>query len=329
MIPLVSVIVPVYNVYPYLREALNSVIGQTWYNLEILIIDDGSTDGSGEVCDEYLVDPRVKVIHQENYGLSEARNRGLELLSGEYLVFLDSDDAFDYDMIRSMMEVITRTKADCVVCDYAVVQTEGLLLKSRKGKRNTRKELSLTKKDVFVGMLEGTFAISVWNKLYKANLWQNIRFPSGCNYEDIQTIPYILDQCNQIMIYPETLVYHRKRKHSINQSNSDKNIQDLLNSYGVMERFFSKVVSPVSAELLQKRKEVNLWRLIIRFAEMKKQKVPDETTEIVRREIQYIKENIVIRKADTWIALIFYRYNYRMLLPLWRLVHYFKIRVFA
>lgn len=102
--PLVSVIVPVYNVKPYLNEALDSVINQTYRNQEIILIDDGSTDGSGEICDEYATrDNRIKVIHQTNQGLSAARNAGLDIMHGSVISFLDSDDAFHPQMIEIML----------------------------------------------------------------------------------------------------------------------------------------------------------------------------------------------------------------------------------
>ena len=103
MDPLVSVIVPVYNVYPFLQEALDSVIGQTYTRLEILLVDDGSTDGSGEICEAYAgKDPRVRVIHQNNLGISAARNRALDTASGEILAFMDPDDSFDIRFIEEL-----------------------------------------------------------------------------------------------------------------------------------------------------------------------------------------------------------------------------------
>ena len=131
MSPLVSVIVPVFNVLPFLREALDSVIHQTYRNLEILIVDDGSTDGSGEVCDEYLIDPRVRVIHQPHQGLSAARNAALDrmagalirvkdqVMAGEIVAFLDSDDVFFPDAIQTMLSAMQRTDADIVMGGYA------------------------------------------------------------------------------------------------------------------------------------------------------------------------------------------------------------------
>ena len=101
--PLVSVIIPVYNVEPYLKEALDSVLDQSYQNLEIILIDDGSTDRSGKICDDYSeTDDRIRVIHQENKGLSSARNKGLDLMHGELVAFLDPDDAYHPDYVSAM-----------------------------------------------------------------------------------------------------------------------------------------------------------------------------------------------------------------------------------
>ena len=127
MEPLVSVIIPVYNVLPYIREALDSVLHQTWQRLEIFIVDDGSDDGSEAVCDEYRRDDRVIVIHQENRGLSGARNTGLDRMTGEYVAFLDSDDAFHPEMIQRMLEAVRRTGAELAVCGYEIRRSEGRL----------------------------------------------------------------------------------------------------------------------------------------------------------------------------------------------------------
>ena len=128
MEPLVSVIIPVYNVVHYLREAIDSVINQTYKNLEIIIIDDGSTDGSSGVCDQYLSDPRITVIHQENRGLSGARNTGLSAITGEYVAFLDSDDAFYPGMIQTMIMEIKKNNADLAVCGFYAIRTDKQLL---------------------------------------------------------------------------------------------------------------------------------------------------------------------------------------------------------
>lgn len=123
MEPLVSVIIPVYNVRPYLREALDSVINQTYQNLEIIIVDDGSRDGSETICDEYKADSRVKVIHQRNRGLSSARNTGMDNVTGEIIAFLDPDDVIHPDMINTLVTIMQEQEADIVCCQHKIVRT--------------------------------------------------------------------------------------------------------------------------------------------------------------------------------------------------------------
>ncbi len=113
----VSVIIPVYNVEEFLRECLDSVINQTYKNLEIILIDDGSTDGSGVICDEYeKKDKRIKVAHQENKGVSKARNAGYRLAGGDYVIFLDSDDIFDLALIEKMLDVSLKYQTEITIC---------------------------------------------------------------------------------------------------------------------------------------------------------------------------------------------------------------------
>lgn len=125
-VPLVSVIIPVFNSKVYISEALDSVINQTYKNLEIIIIDDGSTDGSGKICDEYAEkDNRIRVFHQKNIGVSAARNAGLDLAAGDFLAFLDSDDAYELTFIDSMMTAMIQNNADIVMCRYTEHKTTG------------------------------------------------------------------------------------------------------------------------------------------------------------------------------------------------------------
>ena len=117
--PLISVIIPVYNVEPYFRQCLNSVVGQTYEKLEILIIDDGSTDECGKICDEYAErDGRIKVFHTENRGLSAARNLGIDEAGGEYINFIDSDDWFELNAIETAVNAAIDSKADIVCFRY-------------------------------------------------------------------------------------------------------------------------------------------------------------------------------------------------------------------
>lgn len=243
MEPLVSVIVPVYNVLPYLREALDSVINQTYKNLEIIVVDDGSTDGSEEVCDEYLSDPRVTVIHQENRGLSGARNTGLDRMTGEYVAFLDSDDAFMPEMIEKMVNTIIRNMADISICGYEVCYTKKSMntLKMRKTeivKYDYEKKLSSG--EALNMLISDRICWAVWTKLYKCIIWKDIRFPEGDNYEDMQVMCKVFEKCRHLVTVPNLQVFYRNRGDSISKSQSEKNIQDHLHAILSVEDYIKK-----------------------------------------------------------------------------------------
>ena len=230
--PCVSVIVPVYNVAPYLREALDSVVGQSYRNLEIIIVDDGSTDGSSEICDEYLSDLRVQVIHQENRGLSNARNVGLDLSSGVYIAFLDSDDAFHPDFVQKMVDGIG--DADVEVCRYEVHQR---ILESRGHISPRAKEGVYSQKEALQALADGRINVAVWNKLYRRELWWEIQFPDGHNYEDIETTYRIFDCCKRVKVLDQTLYLHRRRPGSITHVWTKKNIEDKKLAYDSLFTF--------------------------------------------------------------------------------------------
>lgn len=214
--PLVSVIIPVYNVLPYLREALDSVINQSYKNLEIIIIDDGSTDGSGELCDQYF-DSRIKIIHQSNQGLSSARNAGLDLMSGDIVAFLDSDDAFYPHMIQTMLKEMEKSSADIVACNFVWDRRQSEYGEGLYSSKEALKEL-----------INARIETAVWNKIYKRYLWDEIRFPEGHVYEGTRTTYKVLEKANRIQLISVPLVFHRKRLGSITQTKSLANSMDSL-----------------------------------------------------------------------------------------------------
>lgn len=224
--PLVSVIIPVYNVLPYLREALDSVVAQTYADLEILVIDDGSDDGSGIVCDEYLRDPRVRVVHQENRGLSAARNAGLDLMTGQLVAFLDSDDAYRPDMIRQMVEALERNGADVVVCGHEKYTADRTMTGTKTVYARTHPDRLLTSKEALRRLFDGGIVFAAWDKLYIRRLWEDVRFPEGHVYEDMWTTPLILEKCERILIVNSRLYLHRRRPGSITNTSRIRYFQD-------------------------------------------------------------------------------------------------------
>ena len=241
--PLVSVIIPVYNVAPFLREALDSVLAQTYKQLEILVVDDGSTDGSSRICDEYRKDSRVTVIHQENHGLSHARNVGLDRMTGEVVCFLDSDDAFEPEFVELLLESLIKEKADISVCRYTIHGTDGRLENSRDRKRKKHAEYpsleqgSYSRVEALWALIEGRLNTSVWNKLYRKSLWDKIRFPEGHNYEDLDTVYRVLDICPSIFMTDRCLHLHRERLGSITHTPTKKNRDDWDAAYFHLQEF--------------------------------------------------------------------------------------------
>ncbi len=238
--PLVSVIIPVYNVLPYLREALDSVINQSYRNLEILIVDDGSTDGSGAVCDEYLYDPRVRVIHQENRGLSGARNTALELMTGEFVAFLDSDDAMRPDMIRQMVQAAEREGVDVVICGFDRIKTEGPLAGAEVLEIRCPPTAMLSPAEALNHLMTGELTHNAWGKLYRSYLWKGVRFPEGHVYEDVHTTCRTLEKSSRIQLLSERLYLYRIRSGSIIRTHTLKNYQDLMFAHRVHEDFVNR-----------------------------------------------------------------------------------------
>lgn len=214
----ISIIIPVYKERRYLHEALDSVINQTYRNLEIIIIDDGSVDGSGEIADEYAgKDSRITVIHQENKGLATVRNVGLNMMTGDAVAFFDSDDALAPEYVEAMANAMLKTHADLVVCRYTIDKTEGLLM--HKGREEPPAESGLhTRISALRALADNKINVHAWNKLYRRELWKDIRFPDGRIFEDVATTYKIFNLCKSICVLDKSLYLHRKHEGSITRS---------------------------------------------------------------------------------------------------------------
>ena len=209
---LVSVIIPVYNVKPYLQMCADTVFAQTFRNLEIIFVDDGSTDGSGEICDELaLKDPRVKVIHQENGGLSDARNTGIEASTGSFLYFLDSDDAISPVTIAHLWTACIRTKADVAIGDHIRFSEE----KIPEERRNFSSESLNAEEAIRRMLLNQGYTNTAWGKLFRRELWSDMRFPKGLLNEDLAVIYDVMVQVKKVVVVKDALYFYRVRKGSI------------------------------------------------------------------------------------------------------------------
>lgn len=252
---LVSIIIPVFNVRPFLIEALDSVLDQTYRNLEIIVINDGSTDGSGKICDEYArKDVRVVVIHQENKGLSSARNAGLKRMSGEIVAFLDSDDAYHPDYINTMMDTMMREKADLVICRYTLHYTTGRMRDIGNEKQRPMTVSGLYDRvSALRTLAAGTLNVNVWNKLYKRELWKNIRFRDGHVYEDNEVAYKIIDVCKRVYVIDASLYLHRKWDGSITATWLGNHFCDKIFALSIILSFIEEHMQELFASEIEKQ----------------------------------------------------------------------------
>lgn len=252
MSELISVIVPIYNVANYLRKCIESIRNQSYQNLEIILVDDGSPDNCGEICEEYAkLDDRIKVIHKTNGGLSDARNYGIEAATGEYFLFVDSDDYIHIDMIRILYEVLKEKNAQVAVCSYQNVQ-ENEVTAYNENYRGVLQPLLMTEKQMFDShyyLEKRVEFIVAWNKLYHRSLFEYVRYPKGKVHEDEFTTYKLLYQAQKIVYIEAPLYFYVQRENSImGQKISEKR---LLILEALLERM----------EFFKEKGEKRLWIL--------------------------------------------------------------------
>lgn len=210
---LVSVIVPVYMVEEYLQSCVDSVINQTYRNLEIILVNDGSSDNCGKICDDYaLLDKRIKVIHKKNGGLSDARNAGIKIAEGEYITCVDSDDFIAEDMVENLYKVLTSTKADIAVC--GMIKTSDRFPSIQND--NVEKIEEFTPQEAIEeGLYNRKFPLSAWAKLYRKSLFKEIEYPVGKLYEDLFTTYKLILKSTKIVFTSRVGYYYFYRTGSI------------------------------------------------------------------------------------------------------------------
>lgn len=220
---LISIIVPVYKVEKYIDECIKSIINQTYTNLEIILIDDGSPDNCGKICDGYAKnDKRIKVIHQKNMGQSVARNVGLEYAKGDFIGFVDSDDYIKNNMFEVLHNNLVSYSADISICNIIKVKNNKL------EKMENYNDITLIKSDkILEELIDGNITNYIYNKLYKKELWKDIRFPKGKILEDMDIMYKILEKTEHIVCTNNTEYYYRIRSDS-SIANIDKDVTFLL-----------------------------------------------------------------------------------------------------
>lgn len=215
---MISVIVPVYNVEPYLARCVNSILQQSYTDFELLLVDDGSTDRSGDICEKIAEkDSRIRVFHKKNGGLSDARNFGLDQIRGEFVSFIDSDDYVGPDYLRILVEMREQFQADIsMLASISTVSDEMDFVASTDERERLNPEETLKKISGGIGV-----GVSAWGKLYRRDLFRKTKFPVRMLYEDLYTTPYLLEDCRICAFSTSVQYYYYQRHDSITHRISD------------------------------------------------------------------------------------------------------------
>lgn len=247
----ISVIVPVYNVENDIENCLNSILDQTYKNLQIILVDDGSTDRSGRICDIYAQkDKRIEVTHKENGGLADARNTGLEKVMGEYIAFLDSDDYIYPTFYEELYKMVKEYNADIGECEFLRINIEDKLIAKDIIDNNNVKNITQnieTNEDALCDLYGPRLKpyikkVVVWNKLYKKNIFRTIRFPVGKLHEDEYTTYKIIHSAEKIISTNKILHGYMQTKNSImRQEIKQKRIDDNLDAYIKSSEYFEEL----------------------------------------------------------------------------------------
>lgn len=240
--PLISVIIPVYNIEEYISKCIDSVAGQTYRNIEIILVDDGSKDGSGQICDEYAkADNRIKVVHKQNGGLSSARNAGLDIAKGDYITFADGDDFIENTTYEENIKyLIADDTIDAVQYPtYFKYGTDEAYISNTPPQRIDGKEA------LWHAFMTSGYHCAVWDKIFRAGVFKEIRFPQGLTSEDIYIIPELFGTIRSAYISEKGCYYYNLRPGSITKNGiSYKRVKDIVTVYAKIYRI-SKDIRPL------------------------------------------------------------------------------------
>lgn len=210
---LISVIVPIYRVEQYINRCIESLINQTYSNLDIILVDDGSADNCPKMCDDWVKkDSRIKVIHKENGGLSDARNAGFKIATGDVISFIDSDDWVEPKFFEVMLNVMQNDESDIVSCGVKWVDEDGELLRTASVEAH---EMLNTHDSMQELLHDGKLKQHVWNKLYRRNVIENISFEKGKYHEDVFWSYQVIGRAKKISVIPDSFYNYVQRADSI------------------------------------------------------------------------------------------------------------------
>lgn len=226
---MISVLVPVYNVEKYLRRCLDSILKQTYADYEVVLVDDGSTDQSGAICDQYASEHKhIRVIHQKNAGLAQVRNVSLANAEGEFITFVDSDDAIEEAYLETLMTDLEQTGSDVSICSWSEVTDEGVRRELSWDRKEEGLQVWSTENAVKTLLYQKGIDNNSWGKLYRRSVIENIVFPRGRHYEDIAVTYQILLNAKRVCYRPDALYLYTTNTSGISQSAFTPKRMDLI-----------------------------------------------------------------------------------------------------
>lgn len=278
---LISIVVPVYNISGYIEKCISSLSGQTYKNIEIVLVDDGSTDNSGDICEVYAKkDGRVKVIHKKNGGLSDARNKGIGNATGEYISLVDGDDYVDKDYIEKQYKTLKKYDADMVITSHKVIYPKKTIDEST-GKEYTDNSEGILKRILYDDGVD----LSAWGKLYKKSLFDNIEYPRGRLFEDSATTYKLVDTSNTIAVNSVPTYNYMMRSDSIVNETFSESKMDLIISTEEMTDYIRKKYPELNAGCDRRM----MYAYLSTLSQLAKSKTKDKENE--RKMMSYVKKN--------------------------------------
>jgi glycosyltransferase involved in cell wall biosynthesis len=291
--PKISIVIPIFKVEPYFERCVDSIIKQTYVNLEIIMVNDGSPDRCGEMAEEYAqTDERVIVVHKENGGLSDARNEGMKYVTGDYTLFVDSDDWLDHEMVEEMVKTILTHGADVVQSAFFYAYQDYLLFDNRYYQKDCPPVILENKalmKELVINERVKNFT---WGKLYKTEIIKSIPFKKGVLFEDVFWAHQVMQRVKKYVIFHQPLYYYFQRSDSIVASYSPRNL-DIIKGLKARQHFIEKNYQ----ELTNEAYKVLAKTILIHYNLLLLNKKQDKDG-IYKKDLRlYIKDNYVKLKT--------------------------------
>lgn len=253
--PFISIVIPAYNVVEYLEETIKSVLREWTDSYEVIIVNDGATDGAKSLLDRYkdkVNSDRFTVIHKENSGVAAARNTGIKVARGEYIVFLDGDDLFEKNSLSLIETCLRENSPDCLIYDFNYYWDDGGFYGNEPHKKIPQRKL-FSYSDEVIGAVYHTAQLYLWKHVFKRNILMKHLAPEGRNFEDVSTLPLLISETGTLYYLPLKFVKYRQRAGSIMKVKSKKNILDLSSSLqmvtnGLNEKYQNNIPKSIKLE---------------------------------------------------------------------------------